>query len=342
MRILIDITHPAHVHFFRNAIDELATRGHQVAVTAKAKDLTLELLEDYRIPFSRVETPRPFQFAAPARMIGRDLTLGRFCRGFRPDVVTAIGGMNAAQTAFALRRPSVVWDDTDFHARGHMVTHPFATEIHSPDTYRNPHRKNQILYPGSHDLAYLHPRRFTPDPGVAASTGVATDTRYCIVRFVSWDAQHDRGQSGLGTRGRLEIIEAVSEVARPYITSEGPLPQELEEFRLRIPPHQVHHVMAYAELCISEGATMITEGAVLGVPGVYISTLRAGVLDMFERYGLIHQTSNAATAESLALSLLADENAGERAQEARDRLIADKIDVTDYIVETLERVGTDR
>jgi predicted glycosyltransferase len=29
MKVLIDIGHPAHVHFFRNAIRELEGRGHE-------------------------------------------------------------------------------------------------------------------------------------------------------------------------------------------------------------------------------------------------------------------------------------------------------------------------
>ena len=44
MNILIDIIHPAHVHFFRHAISEFEKRGHKVAVTARQKDVTIELL----------------------------------------------------------------------------------------------------------------------------------------------------------------------------------------------------------------------------------------------------------------------------------------------------------
>jgi hypothetical protein len=39
MKILIDIGHPAHVHFFKNAIRELEGRGHEVKVTARDKEV---------------------------------------------------------------------------------------------------------------------------------------------------------------------------------------------------------------------------------------------------------------------------------------------------------------
>lgn len=62
MKILFDMGHPAHVHFFKNAIWELEKRGHQVKVTAREKDVTLELLGAYKIPYvvrGRLSTGEP-------------------------------------------------------------------------------------------------------------------------------------------------------------------------------------------------------------------------------------------------------------------------------------------
>ena len=50
MRVLIDILHPAHVHFFKNFRHEMLERGHQVLVTARDKDVALSLLERLEIP----------------------------------------------------------------------------------------------------------------------------------------------------------------------------------------------------------------------------------------------------------------------------------------------------
>jgi uncharacterized protein len=51
VRILIDILHPAHVHFFRNIRGEMVDRGHEVLITARDKDRSVELLERYDLPF---------------------------------------------------------------------------------------------------------------------------------------------------------------------------------------------------------------------------------------------------------------------------------------------------
>ena len=47
MRILIDIGHPAHVHYFRNLAKELQLKGHTVIWTVKDIVVAKKLLEYY-------------------------------------------------------------------------------------------------------------------------------------------------------------------------------------------------------------------------------------------------------------------------------------------------------
>jgi len=51
MKILIDIGHPAHVHFFKNFIWEMQKRGHEIKITAREKDVTFHLLKAYGFDF---------------------------------------------------------------------------------------------------------------------------------------------------------------------------------------------------------------------------------------------------------------------------------------------------
>ena len=50
MRILIDIGHPGHVHFFKYIIWALKERGHTIFICARAKDVTMNLLKHYGFP----------------------------------------------------------------------------------------------------------------------------------------------------------------------------------------------------------------------------------------------------------------------------------------------------
>ena len=51
MRVLFDMGHPAHVHFFKNTIKNLKRDGHQVKITARNKEVTLALLKAYGLDY---------------------------------------------------------------------------------------------------------------------------------------------------------------------------------------------------------------------------------------------------------------------------------------------------
>ena len=340
MNILVDILHPAHVHFFRHAIAEWQRLGHDVAITARRKDVTLDLLDGLGLKYAVLSTVGRGLAGLGIELVRRDLALWRFCRRFRPNVLTGISGMFVAHVGRLIKRPSVVWDDTEHQHLAHRLTWPFATAVYSPQSYLLPPARNQYFYPGCHKLAYMHPKRFTPDPQLVRSLGIDPDSRYCIIRFVSFGAHHDVGQHGLSVRCRLDFIRAIEPHARPYITSEAPLPPDLQPWQLRIPPHLFHHVLALARLCVAEGATVATEAALLGVPAVYVNTLRAGTLNRLEAAGLLRQTADTDEALQLALAILADPIARPNALAARNALIAKEIDVSSFVADTVLRYGS--
>ena len=49
MKILIDICHPGHVHFYKNFFWEMQNRGHNIIVTSREKEVTSSLLDHYKI-----------------------------------------------------------------------------------------------------------------------------------------------------------------------------------------------------------------------------------------------------------------------------------------------------
>ena len=51
MNILVDIGHPAHVHFFKNFIWEMQKRNHKLFINTVNKDVTLDLLEKYNFKY---------------------------------------------------------------------------------------------------------------------------------------------------------------------------------------------------------------------------------------------------------------------------------------------------
>src|ERR1019366_5169962 len=71
------------------------------------------------------------------------------------------------------------------------------------------------------------PNRFQPDPEVLAEFGVRPDEPYSIVRFVSWQAVHDRQERGLSVKQKRHLIELLQRRGRGLISAEAPLTPHL-------------------------------------------------------------------------------------------------------------------
>jgi hypothetical protein len=338
MRILIDILHPAHVHFFRNFHDEMAGRGHELCITARDKDRSVDLLREYGLPYQQISAQQQGGGLA-VEMVRRTGRLLGVMRTFRPDVLTGIMGPSIAVAGRIRRVPAVVFYDTEFAVQTNRFVYPLAHSVCTPDCYQGRVRGRHVPYAGYHELAYLHPNRFRPDPDRLAAFGVSPDEPYAVVRFVSWQAVHDRRERGLTSAQKRNLIEVLRARGwRVLISSEAPLPPDLAEFQLAGPVEQIHHLLAYAQLIVGESATMSSEAAVLGVPAVFIATTGRGYTDDEEkRYGLVrHFTEDQYEQAVAVIEKLCSDSPRELGQVARERLLAEKIDVTGWMVDYFE------
>jgi predicted glycosyltransferase len=337
VRILIDILHPAHVHFFRNFHEEMLDRGHELLITARDKDRSVELLRAYQLPYQEISQQQHGARLA-IEMGQRTAQLMKITRAVRPDVMTGIMGPSIAVAGKLLRVPAVVFYDTEFAVQTNRVVFPLAHSVCTPDCYQAKVRGRHRTYPGYHELAYLHPNRFQPDPVRLTSFGVDPGEPYSIVRFVSWEAVHDRRELGLTMKQKRHLIEVLQRRGRVLVSSEAQLPDDLAGLEVRGPVEDIHHLIAYAQLVVGESATMSSEAAVLGVPAVFIATTGRGYTDDEERrYGLVRHFND--TEYDMAVSVIEELLATPRShwQKARQRLLSEKIDVTQWMVDYFEK-----
>ncbi len=344
MRILIDIVHPAHVHFFRNAIELWRAAGDEVLITARDKDLAFTLLDLYDLGYENMGKAGTGTLAVTFELATRCLKLWRLTSRFKPDVMVAIAGPGMAHVGWARGIPALVFTDTENAVLSNRITFPFASRIFTPSCYEAqvPAAKH-VRYDGYHELAYTHPRRFEPDPEVLATWGLDPGEDFIVVRFVSWGALHDTRDHGF--TDAISLVERLQPFGKVLITSEAPLPPELEPHRIVAEPHLAHHLLAFARLFIGESATMASESATLGTPAIFVSTSTRGYTnEEGSRYGLVHTFSDPVhgqeQAVDKALEILADPAAQEKAERGRQRLLADKIDVTAFLLETVAAYGS--
>lgn len=314
-------------------------RGHDLRITSREKEVAVDLLEACGLPHVVISSQRPGGAALATELLTRTWRLGRLIRDFRPDALTGIMGPSIALAGAILRIPAVVFYDTEFATQTNRFVYPLAHTVCTPDCYRGRVRGRHVTYPGYHELAYLHPARFQPDPAALAGFGIDAGTPYALVRFVHWKAVHDRRERGLTSEQKRELVHRLERHGHVLLSSEGPLPADLEPRRVAGPVAAIHHLIAHAQVVVGESATMSSEAAVLGVPAVFIATTGRGYTDEQEtRYGLVRHFTEGRFEEALdAAESLAAEGGSAAIAEGRRRLLDEKIDVTAWMVEFFEK-----
>jgi uncharacterized protein len=342
MRVLFDLAHPAHVHFYRHLISRLESEGHETRIIAREKEVTCDLLDCFGIPYRSVGHPATGRLSQAFELASRVAAVAREGRRFGADVVLT-RNPSGVQAASLLGVPGV-FDTDDGPAVGvhWKASAPFADIITTPDClpYLGP---KQRTYQGYKALAYLHPDHFTPDPGVRDELGVAPGEPYFIVRLVALNASHDRQITGLSPAHRDRIIQALRVRGRVFLSMEGGLPPGLDDLRLPLPPHRLHDALAFAHLCVGDSQTMTAEAALLGTPSLYLSAFHGRVpylVDLEARYGLI-ESFPPTRAEALiarCTALADDADAPRRSAERRAVMISTKINVSEWYRDLLDEV----
>ena len=341
MKYLFDINHPAHVHYFKHCIRMLRERGHEAVITTRNRFPAIELLEAEGEEYVDRGAGADSVWGKMLYMPLADFRIARVAGGFKPDVYVSFSTPYPSQVARLLRKPAVVFTDTE-NARLHKYfTFPFSSVICTPTCFRKDLGDKQLRFDGYMELAYLHPRYFTPDPSIHQLLGIAEGDRYVIMRFVSWKANHDIGHAGISPENKLEALKAFSRYARVFVTSEMELPEGLNASRINIPPERMHDALAYASLLYGEGATMASEAAVLGTPAIFVNDGWTGyTAEEEEEYGLVFNfgESPAQQAASIAkgVEVLSSNMSEAEWGRKRDTLLREKIDVTAFMAWFLE------
>lgn len=237
---------------------------------ARAKDVLFDLLESENWEVVKFPERRSnSRSGIVTNILIRELKMFRIARRFRPDVmigtdlvITHIGKL--------LKVPSIVVNEDDSSAVPLMAKYafPYASAILAPNCCdQSPFNHKKIGYEGYHELAYLHPNVFRPDRNRLPAE-IANCAHYYILRFAALNAHHDDGRKGIDDNLAEQLVSILSKKGKVFITSERTLRENLEAYRIKIHPSDMHHVMAFASGYVGDSQTMAAEAAVLGVPSI--------------------------------------------------------------------------
>lgn len=335
MKILIDIGHPAHVHIFKSLATELTKNGHQFFFTIREGEKETELLRNTEFLYKSIGKKQKGVINKIIGLLFFTYKIFKISLSFKPDLFLSHGSMYAGYCALLLRKPHISLEDS-----GNMeqirLYYPVCNSILSPSVLPNNLGAKQIRYLGYHELVYLHPDYFTPDPAIRSFLEIAENQPYAIVRFVAWSASHDLAQGGMSYSDKIELVRFLSTKMKVFISAEKDILPELKEYLIDIPFEKMHDALYYATLYVGEGATMASEAGVLGTPSIYVNSIERCYNEDQEKYGLVFNFRNFNGVIEKIDALLKTQNLNKEFQSRRNNMLKDKINVAAFMVWFIE------
>ena len=334
MNILFDIGHPAHFHLLKNLIIYLKNNQHNIIVTTRNKDVTNKLLTHSGIQFNCISSPKTNIVGMIFELIQRDVSI--FKLHWKYNFNLSIGStMSIAHLSALFNVPSynLGEDDDDVVPFYTLITFPFTKKIVSPEVVRyKKWRNKRVLYPSYQELAYLHPNNFIPNEKILNKYNLEKG-RYVIARFSALKAYHDIGKKGINDN-LWKRIKSMCHGYKIIITREN-------ERSHHIDPWDMHDIIAFAKMIISDSQTMTIEGAVLGVPSIRINSFvgRCSVIQELEdKYQLAY--GYLPYQEDLALTTISDiknnTDSEDIWRERRNKMLAEKVDFNQWLIDFFE------
>lgn len=330
MTFLFDMAHPAAVHYFKNIIFKLKEGGHEVVITARDKDITQQLLRNYKLPFIDLGIMQPNFFSRLIFMIKGEIRALYFLSKYKPDVVVSMGTIFFAHACFIKRVPYVVFDDTEHALLNRILYKPFARRIFTPACYTTDLGKKQFRFNAVMELLYLHPSQTIKWDSKALNEQFV-ERPFAIIRFISWDAFHDSG-TGAGIVDKMALLNLVKKYMEVYLSIEGDVPKALKDHVLRIEPENIHLYLEKASLYIGEGATTASESAMLGTPAVYINPLPLGYITAEEKWGLLYNLGKSKNVLEEVEQLLKAKDLKEKTLKNQKHIISSFINPSDFFI----------
>jgi hypothetical protein len=324
-------------------IRSLEKKGYLVKIIASDKENVLQILDSLGFTYS-VKKHYTGLLNKVIGMFRNDIFIYRECKNLKPDLFTSFGSPYAAQVSMLYGKKHISFSDTDSSVKtlDHftLTTLLFSKINYVPSCHRKSRKSKQGRFDGYYELAYLAPSYFIPDPSVLDELNITATDTYILIRLSALNAHHDIGVKGfnfINDSELLEYIHALEQYGRVFISTEKQLSAVFDPYVLMLSSDKFHSFMAFASLYIGEGASMASEAAILGVPSIYVSTTTRGYLEELEnKYELCYTIIDKQEALCKALSLLESNRKSEWSKK-RTKMLSEKIDVVDFIVDAIVR-----
>jgi len=350
MKYLFYMGHPAHFHLFKEPIKQLKAKGIECVILIKSKDVLEDLLKSSELSYINIYNLERKDGILPliSSFVTKLFKLTRIVLKEKPDLLIA----SAAEFAIIgkiLGTPSCILFEDDFEAIPQFakLVGPFASTMVCPSSCNSGKwQYKTINYQGYHELAYLDPRYFVPNPSSVQHLLNKNGKNY-LLRFSKLTAYHDTGINGIQDGLALKLVSMLEEQGKVFITSERALQPKLEKHRVQIDPKQMHDFLAQMDLLVCDSQTMTAEAAVLGVPSVRFNGFvgRLGYLEELEhKYQLTKGVKVDAPNQLFeeVQNALNDANLKNKCRKRKEKMLEESVDVTKFLTHLFLNLPTKR
>jgi len=338
MNILFDIGHPAHVHLFKNLIIYLnKDNENNIEIVTRKKDIIEKLLRHYKFDFKLLSIPKKTKFGMMIELLQRDFKIWELHKkhNFKYAIGTSvsIGHLSKISKVISYNFNE---DDDNIVPLYAKISYPFSTKIINPDCLKfSKWKDKRILHNSYHELAYLHPNNFNPDVNILKKYNLEAN-KYIVIRYSALDAHHDKGVKGL----RGNVWKRIEEKIKDYpkvISTENEKSHQIE-------PWDMHHILAFAKLVISDSQTMTAEAAVLGIPSIRYNSFvgKISYLEELEHkykltYGFLPDRDEDKLLLKLSEILKNNAKTVVKWKKRREKMLEDKVDLNQWMIDFFEQ-----
>jgi len=269
MKILADISHPAHINFFKNALGILTAEGHEVFITGLRRGKLPKILEkemnQYPISYVGAHNGSKYSIIVDANL-KKAVNLFNFVRRNSIDIGISVGSFNLGAVLKLFGKPNLQFDDDPERPANVFLEKLTSTALYFPPIVEP--KNNVKVMNALKEWAYLTPKYFNLSDDVLNDYPVEPK-QYIFVREVSTGSLNYKGQQANLV---ATIADQFPKNYKVLLSLEDKSTQDQypeDWILLQEPISDIHSLIYYSKMVISSGDSMAREGAMLGVPSIY-------------------------------------------------------------------------
>ncbi len=341
--------HPAQFLFAKNTMRRLQEDNNRVIILIKSKDVLEDLVKSEGFQYKNILNHKRgnSKFSIAFSLLKRMLKIFPLLYKYKPDVMVSTDASTALLgKLLSIKNISITEDDYSIVKQLAKLSYPYTDSILCPQvTDVGSYSAKKIGYPGYMKMAYLHPNFFHPN--VEILTKYNLNKPFILIRLAQLNAFHDKGIEGMTPQLIHQIIKiAKSKNKEVYMSIEGEVPKEFQPYTLKIEPADIHHILYATDLFISDSQSMTVEAAILGVPSIRYSSFvgEISVLEELEhKYNLTKGVKiNPKELIAELQAYLDDEDLQEKMKSRKEKMLSEKINVTDFLYWLLSDYDTNK